>query len=132
MNIIDTLNAKIDLNRASDDEVARIVGMTVEEFDADTTAPDPTDTNDVFNRFCTAWGITSDRLLFHQYANQCHVGQWTWGALGTIWMEFNKWGREALIAQQDAADEQRTMAVACDRWTDGEGIRHDPNFDAYI
>ena len=40
--IIDELNAKVARDRASDDEVARIVGMTPEEFDADTTAADPT------------------------------------------------------------------------------------------
>jgi hypothetical protein len=42
MTIIDDLNAKIARDRASDDEVARIAGVTPAEFDADTTAPDPT------------------------------------------------------------------------------------------
>ena len=35
------LDARCARNRASDEEVARLVGMTIAEFDADTTAPDP-------------------------------------------------------------------------------------------
>jgi len=39
--VLDELDAICARNRASDEEVARLVGMTVKEFDADTTAPDP-------------------------------------------------------------------------------------------
>ena len=42
-DIIDRLNARIARDQASDREVARLAGMTIEEFDADTTAPDPAD-----------------------------------------------------------------------------------------
>ena len=35
------LDARCARKRAGDEEVARLVGMTVKEFDADTTAPDP-------------------------------------------------------------------------------------------
>jgi len=35
------LDARVARKRASDDEVARLAGMTVAEFDADTAAPDP-------------------------------------------------------------------------------------------
>jgi len=41
MTIIDDLTAKCNRKRASEDEVARLAGMTPAEFDADTTAPDP-------------------------------------------------------------------------------------------
>ena len=34
------LDAYCARNRASDEEVARLAGMTIAEFDADTTAPD--------------------------------------------------------------------------------------------
>lgn len=47
-----------------------------------------------------------------------------------FWSEFNKWGRDALLQAKAAADERETQLAACDRWTDGEGIRHDPHFDA--
>jgi hypothetical protein len=43
MTIIDQLNAKMERDRASDAEVARIVGMTVEEYDADVTRLDHAD-----------------------------------------------------------------------------------------
>ena len=39
--LIAHLDAICARNRASDEEVARLAGMTVAEFDADTTAPDP-------------------------------------------------------------------------------------------
>jgi hypothetical protein len=120
MTFLDTLNAKIARDHASDDEVARIAGMTVEEFDADTTAADPcTITLDtpvrgsVFNRFVTAYGITDDREQFHKFAlDRYRRDQWTWPILAELWTDWNNWGREALIEQQDAADEQRTMADA--------------------
>ena len=35
------LDARCARKRASDEEVARLAGMTVAEFDADTAAPDP-------------------------------------------------------------------------------------------
>ena len=35
------LDAYCARNRASDEEVARLAEMTIAEFDADTTAPDP-------------------------------------------------------------------------------------------
>jgi hypothetical protein len=38
MTIIDELNAQVARKRASDREIARIAGMTVEEYDTDTTA----------------------------------------------------------------------------------------------
>jgi len=44
MTIIDTLNAKVARDRASDEELARIVGVTPAELDADTTAADPAPT----------------------------------------------------------------------------------------
>lgn len=37
----DQLLEKTERNKASDAEVARLSGMTLEEFDADVTAPDP-------------------------------------------------------------------------------------------
>ena len=39
-DLIAKLNAKIEQGKASDREVARLAGMTVAEFDADTTARD--------------------------------------------------------------------------------------------
>jgi len=41
MPIIRNLDARIARNQASDREVARLSGMTIEEYDADVTAPDP-------------------------------------------------------------------------------------------
>ena len=38
LNGLDAIRAR---NRASDEEVARLAGMAIAEFDADTTAPDP-------------------------------------------------------------------------------------------
>ena len=35
------LDARCARKRAGDEEVARLVGLTIAEFDADTTAPDP-------------------------------------------------------------------------------------------
>ena len=35
------LDTRCACKRASDEEVARLAGMTIAEFDADTTAPDP-------------------------------------------------------------------------------------------
>lgn len=40
MNIVEKLNAKVARDQASDDEVARIAGMTAEEYDEDVTQPD--------------------------------------------------------------------------------------------
>ena len=40
-DILNGLDAYCARKRASDEEVARLVGMTIAEFDADTTAPDP-------------------------------------------------------------------------------------------
>ena len=43
MSLLDWYNqelSKINQRQASDREVARLVGMTIEQFDADTTAPD--------------------------------------------------------------------------------------------
>jgi len=40
-DLLAQLDACRERNRASDEEVARLAGMTVAEFDADTTAPDP-------------------------------------------------------------------------------------------
>jgi hypothetical protein len=119
MTIIDELDAKIARDRASDDEVARIAGMTPAEFDADTTAADPVVTLDspvrgsVFNRFVTAYGITDDRELFHKFCLQrCARHLWTWDVLADLWQDFYTWGRDALLAAEDAADEQRTLADA--------------------
>ena len=39
--LLTQLDARCDRKRASDEEVARLGGMTIEQFDADTTAPDP-------------------------------------------------------------------------------------------
>ena len=39
--LIAHLDAYCARKRASDEEVARLAGMTIAEFDADTTAPDP-------------------------------------------------------------------------------------------
>ena len=39
--LIAHLDARCARKRASDEEVARLAGMTVAEFDADTAAPDP-------------------------------------------------------------------------------------------
>lgn len=84
----------------------------------------------IFNRFVTAYGITHDRLAFHAFAKQRCPIAWTWNDLEKVWSEFNLWGHIGIYAAQDAADEHATQLAACDRWTDGEGIRHDPQFDA--
>jgi len=39
--LLDGLDAACARNRASDEAVAEMAGMTMAEFDADTTAPDP-------------------------------------------------------------------------------------------
>lgn len=69
---------------------------------------------EVFNAFCTSYGFFDgkERALFHQFANQRHVGRWTWDALGDIWAEFYTWGRAALIAAQDASDLHDTQQDA--------------------
>lgn len=41
MEIIDRLNRQIEHQQASDREVARLTGLTIDEYDADTMAPDP-------------------------------------------------------------------------------------------
>jgi hypothetical protein len=40
MTIIDELNARIERGKASDREAAKLAGMTIEEYDTDTTAVD--------------------------------------------------------------------------------------------
>ena len=40
MNLIDKLNKRIEQGQASDRAVAQAAGVTLREFDADTTAPD--------------------------------------------------------------------------------------------
>ena len=40
-SLLAQLDAYCARNRASDEEVARLAGMTIAEFDADTAAPDP-------------------------------------------------------------------------------------------
>ena len=41
MTIIERLTNYVENKRASDAEVARLTGMSIPEYDADTTAPDP-------------------------------------------------------------------------------------------
>ena len=121
MTIVDELNAKIERDRASDAEAARLAGMTPEEFDADTTVPDPVPQTtisleaavrgSVFNRFVTAYGITEDREQFHAYAlSRVPREEWTTDKLIELWTEFYTFVAIAIIQAEDAADEQRTLA----------------------
>ena len=51
-----TINGRADRRRASDAEVARLSGVTIEQFDADTTAPDPLDVPDDIRALLNATG----------------------------------------------------------------------------
>ena len=86
-----------------------------------------------FNRFCTTWGIQTDRPEFHDFVKRVCPGQRGAGdlswALARWW---NGWLHDAIVQAEDAADERETCAAACDRWDDGQGIRHDPHIDAFI
>lgn len=44
--LMEQINHKREAERASDLEIARLSGVTIEEFDADTTAPDPLEDDD--------------------------------------------------------------------------------------
>jgi len=55
------VNRRAEARRASDREMARLNGMTIEEFDADTTAPDPP--GDQFDYQCLHCDYGSDDLM---------------------------------------------------------------------
>lgn len=113
MTIIDELNAKIERDRASDREVAKLAGITVAELDADTTALDTPVRGSVFNRFCTGFGITADRQLFHKFCKRRYArSAWTWSLLVMLRQEFYTWARQAMIDAADAADLHDTQADA--------------------
>jgi len=60
--LMDQVNRRAEARRASDREMARLAGMTIEEFDADTTAPDPLgEQRDDYE--CLHCDYGSDRLL---------------------------------------------------------------------
>ena len=50
-DIVDRIAARIARDQASDREVARLTGQTIEEYDADTTAPDQAGGADVLAQF---------------------------------------------------------------------------------
>ena len=59
---------QLDKRRSSDRELARLTEQTIEEFDADTTAPDPRDNGDLMTlaEYCDAvaiYGPTRTRLI---------------------------------------------------------------------
>jgi len=64
---------QLDKRRSSDRELMRLTGQTIEEFDADTTAPDPRDNGDLMTlaQYCDAvaiYGPTRTRLI--QYVDR--------------------------------------------------------------
>ena len=67
----------------------------------------------VFNRFCTGFGITGDREVFHKFCLQrLPRYRWTWDVLSDLWQDFYTWGRDALIAAEDARDLHDTQQDA--------------------
>lgn len=62
-SFLDSLDNVIEHNRRNDEAVAAIAGVTVEELDADTTADDPVDVED----------IAPLRPFLIQTANACAV-----------------------------------------------------------
>ena len=77
-DLIDRLNTYCDRGRASDRKLARLSGQTIEEFDADTTAPDPTGdlaerialtphTRMRFDCFCRVRHVDGGRMGFHEF-----------------------------------------------------------------
>ena len=110
MPIIRNLDAYCARKAASDREVARLSGMTIEEYDADVTAPDPL--RDAaermaerlsFNAYCREYGIDAARenfwwhLVSHGYTPGEALAAWQWE---TYWQGFR------------AADERDTHADA--------------------
>jgi hypothetical protein len=66
-----------------------------------------------FARFCTNNGICGDRDRFHEFAlSREPREEWTLDGLLDLWLEYNKWGRQAMIDAEDAADLQDTQACA--------------------
>ena len=68
MTIILSSDPRLARRQASDRELVRITGQAIEEFDADTTAPDPRDNGDLMTlaQYCDAvaiYGPTRTRLI---------------------------------------------------------------------
>jgi hypothetical protein len=138
MTIVDELNAKVARDRASDDEVARLMGYTGEEMDADMTRLDHADVTALdpipFQTFVHGAGILLDRDAFHAFA-VAEAGEKP-KMFFTEWIKL--WNRYCDIEQArfDARDLQDTQATAldraCSRFDDGDDERHDPHLDALI
>ena len=104
--ILDQLNERIARLQASDIELAQLTGQTIEEFDADTTAPDPPAytpfTRCRFNCYVKLRNVNGARDRFHQYLVEhdralkvLTVAQW-----------------DSLLAMFEAQDERETVEVA--------------------
>jgi len=104
--ILDQLNERIARRQASDRELMRLTRQTIEEFDADTTAPDPPAytpfTRCRFNCYVKLRNVNGARDRFHQYLVEhdralkvLTVAQW-----------------DSLLAIFDARDERQTQLDA--------------------
>jgi hypothetical protein len=66
-----------------------------------------------FNAFVKANGICADRESFHEFTSWMRVLRLDGGMdYIDLWLKFNKWGRQAMIDAEDAADLQDTQACA--------------------
>ena len=70
-----------------------------------------------FTAFCQINGIYSDRKRLHEFVKSCvedynHEVGLTEDRWLEVWMDYNRWGRQAMIAAQDAQSERETLAYA--------------------
>jgi len=110
-DIIDRLNNRIERNKASERELARIVGTTVEAMDAETTQVDLVSEID-FNAYNHQKGITWEREPFHLFLQiERKLLVHTLRGWDRLYGDFQKhWTRQAYIDRMYARDAADTQA----------------------